>query len=382
MDVGCCPQTGKPEGRAETTSLESCAAAVEHDPKCKELTAKLLNYAAEELSKNLSDIVSNLKKLAPPAGESAAEPGTPTSRGCFANTCGRKAAERPPAPLLEVDILWPGAGYNSVCCGGNFEVLCLLEKKGIMKVHDVCGASGGACSTILALADSDNSSRTLIFYYMVYAKWAEISWDMQVWQATSLWPDIYRKCIEDDGAFGRVSKRGYCAVAAGKTFKNVVMHNFKSKDQVVVGFQASGEASVVGAARGLKVDAAADKIGKCSDGGNVCPFPGRKRKVLYYHTFYGYALKCTLQTIEILYKKGVDETIRLLKSQDLRIATSSTYLQGMELALNGEGGMFITAGEDCAKVKQKTMIRPSGMFLNLTTGKEVPWPPKDPADIV
>mmetsp|Transcript_83119 Transcript_83119/g.144413 ORF Transcript_83119/g.144413 Transcript_83119/m.144413 type:complete len:395 (-) Transcript_83119:97-1281(-) len=380
-DVGCFKACQSKEGAVDRTSLQSLAAAVQNDPKCKELTEKLLKYAQDELSKNINDIVSNLNKLAPAAAAPAAETGTPRSRGCF-SLCMPEPPKQKPPPALEVDILWPGAGYNSVCCGGNFEVMSLLEKQGLVKVHDVCGASGGACSTILALADSANSSRTLIFYYMVYAKWAEISWDMQVWQATSLWPDIYRKCVEDDGAFARVSKRGYAACAAGKTFKNVVMHNFKSKDQVVVAFQASGEASVTGAARGLQIDSATDKVGNFSDGGNVCPFPGRTRKVLYYHTFYGYALKCNLETIEILYKKGVDETIRLLKSENLHIATNNTYLQGMELAMNGEGGMFITKGEECAKVKQKTMIRPSGEFLDLTTGKQVPWPPKDPADQV
>jgi len=67
--------------------------------------------------------------------------------------------------IRALDLLWPGAGYCSVACGGNFEVLTLLQKRGLLKVGKIMGASGGACSTIFALADPDNSSKTLLKSY-------------------------------------------------------------------------------------------------------------------------------------------------------------------------------------------------------------------------
>ena len=53
----------------------------------------------------------------------------------------------------------PGAGYDSAACAGSFEVLTVLAKKGLVKLKDFMGASGGACSALLALADPEESSR-------------------------------------------------------------------------------------------------------------------------------------------------------------------------------------------------------------------------------
>ena len=47
--------------------------------------------------------------------------------------------------------------------------------------------------------------------------------------------------------------------------------------------------------------------------GGVLPFPGREKKVaMYHHTFYGSATACTMETIEKLFRKGVDNTITML----------------------------------------------------------------------
>lgn len=341
--------------------FNSLAAEVRHDPKCMELIGTLLAYARQQVQENMNAIVSNLT---------------------FLRSSDAQVGGLPSLPLLEVDLLWPGSGYNAVACGGNYEVLCLLEKQGLVKVGDICGSSGGACSALLALADPESSSKKLLFGYMVYAKWFAESWDPQIWQAASIWSHIYDDAIKDDAAFEQVRTRAYCAVAAGKTFKNVVMHNFTSRDQILAAFQASGEASVTGILRGVEIDGVSDKIGDCSDLGNCAPFPGRQRKVLYHHAYYGYALKCTMETIEILFKKGVDQTILLMKSKDLRVRSVNTYTKGMELAINGEGGMFVAHGSECVKYPQKTLIRDKATFLRVDSGKEACFPPQSSRDIV
>ncbi|CAE7553881.1 Ufd1 [Symbiodinium sp. CCMP2592] len=265
------------------------------DEACKKLLDDLLGYAVYAVTKHEADIKDTLKN--------------------------RIQVRRWPVDAsgtLEVDVIWPGAGYNSVACGGSFAVLSLIEAWGLLRVRDIVGASGGAASAILALADPERSSRTLLTYYMVYAKWTEQTPRAslrQLWRTTPLWAQIYRKVIQDDAAFERVRQRGYVAVAAGRTvfqWQNWILHHFANREQCVQAYEASGEASLSGAFVGREIDGL-KRLGRCCDGGGVLPFPGREKKVaMYHHSFYGSATACTMETIEKLFRKGVDDTITML----------------------------------------------------------------------
>jgi hypothetical protein len=158
-----------------------------------------------------------------------------------------------------------GAGYNSVSCGGAFEALCLLERaprgEGSFTVGRLMGASGGACSTLLCLADDANSNGTLLAAYPVYARWSASASKLERagegWRAWAGWPLMYTALLDPDwqGArtFDRDCSRGFVAVAAGRwlfQWDNWVLHNFKTREQCVQAYTASGEASGFGALSG------------------------------------------------------------------------------------------------------------------------------------
>ncbi|CAJ1337945.1 unnamed protein product [Effrenium voratum] len=273
--------------------LDRLLKEVQEDPACKKIIEDSLSYAVYAVAKNDSDIKDTLRNRIkvrswPSVGEK-----------------------------IELDILWPGAGYNSVACGGSFEVLAQLQKQGLLELRDIMGASGGACSCLLALADSESSSRTLLTYYLVYAKWVSSTTGSQlgqVWRTTKLWREIYRRVLRDTEAFERVRTRGYVAVAAGRTvfqWQNWILHHFADREQCAHAYEASGEASLGGFLLGQELPGL-EHLGRCCDGGGILPFPGREGKLAFYHhSFYGSAASCTLETIEMLFRKGVDDTIRM-----------------------------------------------------------------------
>eukprot|EP00439_Symbiodinium_sp_Y106_P031532 s5663_g3.t2 len=320
--------------------LDALLKEVCEDEACKKLLDDLLGYAVYAVTKHEADIKDTLKN--------------------------RIKVRRWPVDAsgtLEVDVIWPGAGYNSVACGGSFAVLSLIEAWGLLRVRDIVGASGGAASAILALADPERSSRTLLTYYMVYAKWTEQTPRAslrQLWRTTPLWAQIYRKVIQDDAAFERVRQRGYVAVAAGRTvfqWQNWILHHFANREQCVQAYEASGEASLSGAFVGREIDGL-KRLGRCCDGGGVLPFPGREKKVaMYHHTFYGSATACTMETIEKLFRKGVDDTITMLcDSYDTCKFRTLEY-----------GGAILGFGSEMADhldaVDRRTVILPEGTHL-------------------
>ena len=91
------------------------------------MVASLLQYAETQLAEHESAIRINLQRLTQP---------------------------------VSLDLLWPGSSFGATACGGQFQVLSLLEQRGVLRIGNIMGASGGATSLAFALAD--NSSRTLI----------------------------------------------------------------------------------------------------------------------------------------------------------------------------------------------------------------------------
>lgn len=324
--------------------LDRLLKEVQEDEACQKLIEDLLSYAIYAVAKNEADIRDTLRNRIKVQAWPLDEKGA-----------------------VEVDLLWPGAGYNSVACAGSFEVLAVLEKKGLFKLKDIMGASGGATSALLALADPQQSSRTMLTFYMVYAKWAAEtprSTMRQIWQTTPLWREIYRHAIQEDEAFERVKNRGYVALACGRTlfqWQNWVLHHFSDREQCIQAYEASGEASLRGALAGRELPGL-QRLGKCCDGGGILPFPGREGKIVFYHhSFYGSAPHCTLESIEDLFRKGVDDTIRMFcDSYDLCKFKTLQY-----------GGTMMSYSKDiCWEGNSSSGLRASARFLHVEKDEE------------
>lgn len=103
-------------------------------------------------------------------------------------------------------------------------------------------------------------------------------------------------------------------MACGRTifqWQNWVLHHFTDREQCVQAYEASGEASLRGALAGRQLPGL-HQLGRCCDGGGVLPFPGREGKLsFYHHCYYGSATNCTMETIDNLFRRGVDDTIRM-----------------------------------------------------------------------
>ena len=191
-----------------------------------------------------------------------------------------------------MDVALPGAAYFSVAAGGLCDVLNLLGDD-IVKVDRFVGASGGACSLFLILANDKRgatqqdaapagrcpSADLLLQSYLEYAE-SEGSSGLQrslsaFWQAvggvSSFWEEKYRALLSEEPAWSAVRARGFCAVAArplrqqmfgaardsGAVYHavgdNYIFHNFVEKEEAVQAFVATGEATAKGFTRGIRV---------------------------------------------------------------------------------------------------------------------------------
>ena len=365
-----------------------------------------------------------------------------------------------------LDLVWPGAGYFSVACGGQAEVLGALNRQGVLRIGRIVGASGGACSAVLALSDRahgeaepcvvfehgadrgaqaggertrDSSSTTcvaaqdgtatpstltaatdpaaaptrsqlkeseisleedsttvlgarrLLYAYLRYAEktvgvFSQLS---QVWRVDDIWAEIYGECWDAMAASGerlnplrwrcflavrgpesgnlellrgpRLGAPSNPAVRNGKT-KNIVFHGFETRAQLVGAAKASGEASIYGFTRGVVVDERlakncvhASSIARFCDGGSACSCPpgaptAATHPVLYFSTFFSseegcskrWAVQCTPESVDKLFRVGVDETISCLLSPSL--ASRKCVVLGRDSSASSKG--VDVGGED------------------------------------
>jgi len=276
----------------ETTEedFKSLIHEVETDPKYNDSMQTLLSYAAEQVALHQQAIKENMVKHG----------------------------------VQLVDSIYPGDGYNSVAYGGSYEVLTLLEKEGILKVGSIMGASGGAASAFLAL--SDTSAKKLLKYYMIYSLFLSKSWDLQLLRTSKVWDFMYEHAISDEESFKRVQERGYAVTKCGirhylplgsPTKYNLVLHNCTSVKQCVESFAASGAFGIEPYTKGASIDGVSEWFGTCSDAAAVTYFPKSSGSLLYYGSFYGHVSDCTLDSIDELFRNGVDATIATLISDQL-----------------------------------------------------------------
>jgi len=90
-----------------------------------------------------------------------------------------------------------------------------------------------------------------------------------------------------------------------------------------------------------------EKIGTAEDGGSLTAFlPQQRRPTIYYHTFYDdkFLVDITPATIDYLFKRGVDDTIKFLLTPDFHLPADGKKHGGMVLAVNGTYHEFASFG--------------------------------------
>ncbi|CAJ1405760.1 unnamed protein product [Effrenium voratum] len=284
---------------------------------------------------------------------------------------------------MVLDVALPGAAYFSVAAGGMADVLHFLRR--FVQVDRFVGASGGACSLFLILANDKSlqpgragvcpDAEELIRSYLMYAESEGTGSLSRWWNASrqifagvsNFWERRYEELLQDERAWTAVRQRAFCAVSARPMRQNLfgspsqsddrfhcaadnyIMHSFTSHKEVVQSFVATGEATIKGFAMGIPISGedwalAAAESGAAGagsaarvklpasfcDGGHpvtfnsaLCPENAAERQrnfLLYYATWFENASDCLLcspESIERLYKRGVDRTIACLLSPSL-----------------------------------------------------------------
>lgn len=243
----------------------------------------LLNYAADKVRKSLNEISLNIKAL----------------------------------KVKGFDMVWPGDGFNGVAYGGLYEVIMQLEKADVLQAGKLMGSSGGAASTILAMAGSD----TLLKLYQVYQLYYEGHAGRlraEIWRDTGVTSAIYAEAMRDAAAFSRAQKNA-CIVSRCSSDGNTIFRGFQTLNQLVAAGYSSGDASIGGLAVGTVVDGS--HVKHCSDGGSVTVFPPEAASidfgVLKYETPWISTSYPTAESISQLFLHGVDTAIEALKSPSL-----------------------------------------------------------------
>ena len=129
-------------------------------------------------------------------------------------------------------------------------------------------------------------------------------------------------------------------------WENRVLSNFTSRAMAAAAFYASGDLSVGGELSGTAIPDVPAALGpswgwRCSDGGSVQFYPAGRRPLLFYNAFYGDTMKCTNATIHDLFRKGVDDTIKMLASPRL----SLDNVMAAVLPSGGEGKGVVTLAD-------------------------------------
>ena len=94
----------------------------------------------------------------------------------------------------------------------------------------------------------------------------------------------------------------------------------------------------------------------------MLPFPGREGQLCFYHhSFYGSAVDCSMESIEELFRKGVDDTIRMFCESYDTCKFQGLYYGG---TLLGRGREVRWEGTSC------TGLRSGARFLHVERGEE------------
>jgi hypothetical protein len=237
------------------------------------------------------------------------------------------------------DTVWPGDGFNGVAYGGLYAVLVQLEKAGVSRVGKRMGASGGAASTILTMA---NIESFLIFYqvYQLYYQGHPERILAEAFRDTSVTSAIYAEATKDPSSFKR-AQLDALIVSKCSSSGNTIFRGFRTLTQLVAAGYSSGDVSLGGFALGTIVPGT--DVGHCADGGHVTVFPAEVASknfgLLLYNTPVVSTSHPTGSSIDKLFRAGVDDAIAALKSSNLR----SAALKSGNLRSEVAGGSIVGA---------------------------------------
>ncbi|CAD7926691.1 unnamed protein product [Amoebophrya sp. A120] len=288
------------------------------EAESRALVDELLHYAKTEITKHYDAIAQNLAK----------------------NHLTNKT----------IDLLWPGAGYLSVACGGQWQVFS--ELKHLIKIDRICGASGGACSAILAAPNTD--ARFLLNAYLAYAKHQETEGlSSEAWRVTDLWREVYLEQVRRRGVAHEqektlLLKKRFIAVSSHMiSAPNTVFHDFSSAEELANAGVASGELTPYGMTKGVFVSDSdnpnvprnwygspqrymdgglATHLSFVQDADIIRRSENYKEHrppnpFLTYSTFFpgrtSNAIRCTKESVEWLFRQGVDDTVEFLLNPSL-----------------------------------------------------------------
>ena len=170
---------------------------------------------------------------------------------------------------------------------------------------------------------------------------------------------------------------------------NYIFHNFAEREEAVQAFVATGEATAKGFTKGIQILSRDQKFSagpvekepsasayslpaSFCDGGRPAIFDVLHHNrspsgYLYYNTWFENASEaafCTAESIEHLYKRGVDRTIDCLLSESLASPVQGKAgKDSMVLALPGADPVA-----EMAKIGVKTPLY-GGSFVNLTASE-------------
>ncbi|CAD7949337.1 unnamed protein product [Amoebophrya sp. A25] len=334
------------------------------DEKHNVLVDSLLSYANEKVTSNWTVIAENLRK-----------------HGLLALATSTTQSTKQPQEELNVDLLWPGSAYWSIACGGQMQVLLELEKKVhsenreiledifnkgpgpekttstktieiIFRPDRICGASGGACSALLC-APGWRDTRFLLNAYLAYARHQEKYGLLKSeWYAvTPFWREAYLEAARIAPNTKDLFQKRFIAVRqkadsvwdtpTRKLSNNVVFHNFETSEELASAGVASGEATLMGLWSGVEISASKLPTQRFMDGGKATHMncldgeeasgasQKRPRPFLTYSTYFvekkSYALYVTPDSVSWLFKRGVDDTLDWLLSENLETERMHMY---------------------------------------------------------
>lgn len=235
------------------------------------------------------------------------------------------------------DTVWPGNGFNGVAYGGFDAVLLRLEEAGIAKRGKRMGASGGACSAIFTLSNSGDLFIRLYQVYELYYRGRPDRLAKEVVRNTALTAAIYAELARDGIVFAR-ALTDIVVVSSCSETSNTLFHSFSKREQLVAAGYSSGDASLGGAVRGTHVEGASIS-GRCFDGGTMAAFPASIASpgfdVVLYQTPFISTIQPTTDSIDALFKAGVDNTIAMLRSPSLNVSDSGGSLLTVRPGLDG-----------------------------------------------
>lgn len=208
-----------------------------------------------------------------------------------------------------LDLAWPGTGFNQAAYGGQWQVMTALERRGGVRVRNVIGASGGASSAVLALADNDRSARMMMDTVMS-SWWAFVT--------TTLEYNAYWAAMQS-GNWNAVRNYGYAALKCDSPALPVifVLHNFVNQDQAAKAFAASGDIPSSFLGNGYNLGG---NLRGCHDGGQLMGMDSTP--LLFFNTNYGKNDECNRACAIDLFKRGVQATINVLRSPDLQVTVN------------------------------------------------------------